>query len=76
VAIDGGPHGDQAALAARLYAIPRVLAAGPGLAIVLTLLPIHGQPASNQTPCFVARADTTLAIGSAVTGRATGRRSL
>jgi hypothetical protein len=42
--IHGGLHGDQAAAALLLHAIPRVLAAPPGLATVLALPPIHYQP--------------------------------
>jgi 4-hydroxy-tetrahydrodipicolinate reductase len=44
VAIEGGLHGDQAAAALMLHAIPRVLAASPGLTTVLALPPIHYQP--------------------------------
>lgn len=44
VVIQGGLHGDQAAAALLFHAIPRVLAAEPGLATVLTLPPIHYQP--------------------------------
>lgn len=44
VVFQGGLHGDQAAAALLLHAIPRVLAAEPGLATVLTLPPIHYQP--------------------------------
>jgi hypothetical protein len=42
--IQGGLHGEQAAAALILHAIPRVLAAPPGLATVLSLPPIHYQP--------------------------------
>jgi 2,4-diaminopentanoate dehydrogenase len=42
--IRGGLHGDQAAAALILHAIPRVLAAPPGLTTVLGLPPIHYQP--------------------------------
>jgi 4-hydroxy-tetrahydrodipicolinate reductase len=42
--IRGGLHGDQAAAALLLHAIPRVLAAPPGLTTVLALPPIHYQP--------------------------------
>lgn len=42
--IHGGLHGDQAAAALLLHAIPRVLAAPPGLTTVLALPPIHYQP--------------------------------
>ncbi|HEY3233047.1 MAG TPA: dihydrodipicolinate reductase [Roseiflexaceae bacterium] len=42
--IRGGLHGDQAAAALILHAIPRVLAAPPGLTTVLALPPIHYQP--------------------------------
>ncbi len=42
--IEGGLHGDQAAAALILHAIPRVLAARPGLQTVLTLPPLHYQP--------------------------------
>lgn len=44
VVIRGGLHGDQAAAALLLHAIPRVLAAPPGLTTVLALPPIHYQP--------------------------------
>jgi 2,4-diaminopentanoate dehydrogenase len=44
VVIQGGLHGDQAAAALGLHAIPRVLAAPPGLTTVLALPPIHYQP--------------------------------
>jgi 2,4-diaminopentanoate dehydrogenase len=42
--IRGGLHGEQAAAALILHAIPRVLAAPPGLMTVLSLPPIHYQP--------------------------------
>jgi 2,4-diaminopentanoate dehydrogenase len=42
--IRGGLHGDQAAAALILHAIPRVLAAPHGLTTVLALPPIHYQP--------------------------------
>lgn len=42
--IRGGLHGDEAAAALILHAIPRVLAAPPGLTTVLELPPIHYQP--------------------------------
>jgi 4-hydroxy-tetrahydrodipicolinate reductase len=42
--IRGGLHGEQAAAALVLHAIPRVLAAAPGLTTVLELPPIHYQP--------------------------------
>lgn len=42
--IRGGLHGDQAAAALILHAIPRVLAAPPGFTTVLELPPIHYQP--------------------------------
>lgn len=42
--IRGGLHGDQAAAALLLHAIPRVLAAPAGLTTVLALPPIHYQP--------------------------------
>jgi hypothetical protein len=42
--IQGGLHGEQAAAALILHAIPRVLAAAPGLTTVLSLPPIHYQP--------------------------------
>jgi 2,4-diaminopentanoate dehydrogenase len=42
--IQGGLHGAQAAAALILHAIPRVLAAAPGLTTVLSLPPIHYQP--------------------------------
>src|SRR5439155_4083795 len=42
--IRGGLHGDQAAAALILHAIPRVLVAPPGLTTVLALPPIHYQP--------------------------------
>ena len=42
--IHGGLHGDEAAAALVLHAIPRVLAAAPGLTTVLALPPIHYQP--------------------------------
>ena len=42
--IRGGLHGDQAAAALVLHAIPRVLAARSGLTTVLALPPIHYQP--------------------------------
>lgn len=42
--IQGGLHGDLAAAALVLHAIPRVLAAPPGLTTVLALPPIHYQP--------------------------------
>jgi 4-hydroxy-tetrahydrodipicolinate reductase len=44
VVIQGGLHGDLAAAALVLHAIPRVLAAPPGLTTVLALPPIHYQP--------------------------------
>lgn len=44
VVIQGGLHGDQAAAALVLHAIPRVLAAPPGLTTVLALPPLHYQP--------------------------------
>jgi hypothetical protein len=44
VVIQGGLHGDEAASALLLHAIPRVLAAPPGLTTVLALPPIHYQP--------------------------------
>jgi 4-hydroxy-tetrahydrodipicolinate reductase len=42
--IHGGLHGEHAAAALILHAIPRVLAAPPGLTTVLSLPPIHYQP--------------------------------
>mgnify|MGYP002384861594 CR=1 FL=1 len=42
--IHNGLHGDQAAAALILHAIPRVLAARPGLTTVLELPPLHYQP--------------------------------
>ena len=42
--IRGGLHGDQAAAALLLHAIPGVLAAPPGLTTVLAMPPIHYQP--------------------------------
>jgi len=42
--IHGGLHGEQAAAALILHAIPRVLAAPEGLTTVLALPPIHYQP--------------------------------
>ena len=42
--IRGGLHGEQAAAALILHAIPRVLAAPPGLTTVLSLPPMHYQP--------------------------------
>jgi 4-hydroxy-tetrahydrodipicolinate reductase len=42
--IQGGLHGEQAAAALILHAIPRVLAAPHGLTTVLALPPIHYQP--------------------------------
>jgi hypothetical protein len=42
--IRGGLHGDLAAAALIQHAIPRVLAAAPGLKTVLDLPPIHAQP--------------------------------
>jgi 4-hydroxy-tetrahydrodipicolinate reductase len=42
--IQGGLHGAQAAAALILHAIPRLLAAPPGLTNVLSLPPIHYQP--------------------------------
>jgi 2,4-diaminopentanoate dehydrogenase len=42
--IQGGLHGEQAAAALILHAIPRLLAAPPGLTTVLSLPPIHYQP--------------------------------
>jgi 4-hydroxy-tetrahydrodipicolinate reductase len=44
VLIQGGLHGDQAAAALVLHAIPRVLGAPSGLTTVLALPPIHYQP--------------------------------
>ncbi|MBK9713958.1 MAG: dihydrodipicolinate reductase [Kouleothrix sp.] len=44
VVVQGGLHGDAAAAALILHAIPRVLAAPPGLTTVLALPPIHYQP--------------------------------
>jgi 4-hydroxy-tetrahydrodipicolinate reductase len=48
--IHGGLHGDQAAAALLLHAIPRVLAAAPGLTTVLALPPIHYQPRPEPDP--------------------------
>ncbi len=48
--IRGGLHGDQAAAALLLHAIPRVLAAPPGLTTVLALPPIHYQPRPEPDP--------------------------
>jgi len=42
--IRGGLHGEQAAAALLLHAIPRVLAAAPGLTTVLALPPLHYRP--------------------------------
>jgi 2,4-diaminopentanoate dehydrogenase len=42
--IRNGLHGDQAAAALILHAIPRVLGAPPGLTTVLQLPPLHYQP--------------------------------
>lgn len=42
--IHTGLHGDQAAAALLLHAIPRVLAAPPSPTTVLALLPTHYQP--------------------------------
>jgi 2,4-diaminopentanoate dehydrogenase len=42
--IQGGLHGEHAAAALILHAIPRLLAAPPGLTTVLSLPPIHYQP--------------------------------
>ena len=42
--IQAGLHGDQAAAALILHAIPRVLGAPPGLTTVLELPPLHYQP--------------------------------
>ena len=42
--IRGGLHGDHAAAALILHAIPRVLAAAPGLLTVLDVPPIRAQP--------------------------------
>lgn len=44
VLIRGGLHGDQAASALLVHAIPRLLNAPPGLTTVLELPPIHYQP--------------------------------
>jgi 4-hydroxy-tetrahydrodipicolinate reductase len=44
VVIRGGLHGDQAAAALLVHAIPRLLNAAPGLTTVLELPPIHYQP--------------------------------
>jgi len=52
--IQGGLHGEQAAAALILHAIPRVLAAPSGLTTVLSLPPIHYQP--RLEPELLARA--------------------
>ncbi|MEO7909713.1 MAG: hypothetical protein ABIV47_08700 [Roseiflexaceae bacterium] len=44
VVVQGGLHGDQAAAALILHAIPRVLAVALGLTTVLALPPMHYQP--------------------------------
>jgi 4-hydroxy-tetrahydrodipicolinate reductase len=51
--IHGGLHGEQAAAALILHAIPRVLAAPHGLTTVLALPPIHYQP--RPEPELMAR---------------------
>ena len=53
--IQGGLQGDQAAAALILHAIPRVLAAAPGLATVLSLPPNHYQPRPEPAPLAYAR---------------------
>jgi 4-hydroxy-tetrahydrodipicolinate reductase len=53
VLIQGGLHGEQAAAALILHAIPRVLAAPAGLTTVLALPPIHYQP--RPEPELLAR---------------------
>jgi hypothetical protein len=50
--IQGGLHGDQAAAALLLHAIPRVLAAPPGLTTVLALPPIHYQRRLERAALF------------------------
>jgi 4-hydroxy-tetrahydrodipicolinate reductase len=50
--IHGGLHGDQAAAALLLHAIPHVLAAPPGLTTVLALPPIHYQPRPEPEPVW------------------------
>ena len=52
VVIEGGLHGDKAAAALILHAIPRVLAAPPGLTTVLALPPIHYQPRPEPDTAF------------------------
>ncbi|HEX9370010.1 MAG TPA: dihydrodipicolinate reductase [Roseiflexaceae bacterium] len=54
LSINGGLHGEQAAAALTLHAIPRVLAAPPGLTTVLALPPIHYQP--RPEPELIGRA--------------------
>jgi 4-hydroxy-tetrahydrodipicolinate reductase len=51
-----GLHGDQAAAALILHAIPRVLAAPPGLTTVLQLPPLHYQPRPEPDATWVPRA--------------------
>lgn len=51
--LHGGLHGDQAAAALVLHAIPRVLAASPGLKTVLELPPIHYQPRPEPSATWV-----------------------
>jgi len=50
VTLHGGLHGDQAAAALILHAIPRVLAAASGLTTVLALPPMHYQPRPEPDP--------------------------
>jgi hypothetical protein len=52
--INGGLGGQEAAAALILHAVPRVLAAPPGLTTVLALPPIHYQP--RPEPELLARA--------------------
>jgi hypothetical protein len=51
----GGLHGDQAAAAWILHAIPRVLAAASGLTTVLALPPLHYQPRPEPDPQWMPR---------------------
>jgi 4-hydroxy-tetrahydrodipicolinate reductase len=54
--IRGGLHGDQAAAALILHAIPRVLAAPPGLMTVLELPPLHFEPRPEPHRAWAQRA--------------------
>jgi len=61
VVVHGGLHGDQAAAALILHAIPRVLAAAPGLTTVLALPPMHYQPRPEPDPHWMPELGTVRA---------------